>query len=128
MKRPSVEEQIKQTGAPSGSALAKLIRDNQDFGILHPEELADSYPIPLWLRVLWRKQHPEIPMPAKNPGAAYPEILSQVLKRMVANPDQVWGPAATPTPGTPTPPGTPGTPGTAPTTPARKKSSPRRKA
>ena len=124
MKRQTVAEQIKQTGAPAGSALEKLIRDNQDFELLHPEELNDDSPIPLWLRVLWRKQHPDIPMPSKNPGAAYPEILSQVYKRMVADPDQVWGPNATPgTPGTPTTPGTTGRPAT-----RAKRKSPRRKA
>jgi hypothetical protein len=110
MERATVAEQIKNTGAPANSALAKLISENQDTGLLHPDELNDDYPTPLWLRVLWRKQHPEIPMPAKNPGAAYPEILSQIYKRMVANPDQVWGPNATPT---------------KPTTPAKRKS-PRR--
>jgi len=97
MKRQTVAEQVKQAGAPAGSALEKLIRDNQDFDLLHPEELNDDYPIPLWLRVAWRKQHPDIPMPSKNPGAAYPEILSQVYKRMVANPHQAWGPGATTT-------------------------------
>ena len=123
MKRPTVAEQIKKTGAPPNSALAKLIRENQDFERLHPEELNDSHPTPLWLRVAWRKQHPEIPMPATNPGAAYPELLSQIYKRMVANPDQPWGPNAKPA----TPPSTPGTP-TTPVTPARPKRSPRRKA
>ena len=96
MKRPTVADQIKQTGARPTSALAKLIRENQDIELLHPDELADTYPAPLWLRVAWRKQHPEIAMPAKNPGAAYPEVLSQIYKRMVANPDQPWGPNATP--------------------------------
>jgi hypothetical protein len=126
MKRPSVAEQVRKTGAPENSALAKLIRENQDFELLHPEELADAYPIPLWLRVAWRKQHPEIPMPAKNPGAAYPEILSQILKRMVANPHQAWGPNAKPaTPGSPA---APAEPGAKPPAPAKKKSTPRRKA
>ena len=122
MKRPSVEEQIKKTGAPANSALAKLIRDNQDFERLHPEELNDSHPTPLWLRVAWRKQHPELPMPATNAGAAYPELLSQIYKRMVAFPDDPLGQNAKPT----TPP-TPTTP-TAPATPAKAKRSPRRKA
>lgn len=68
-----------------------MIRDNQDFEILAPEELDDDYPIPLWLRVAYRKQHREIQFPSKNPGAAYPEVLSQVYKRMVASPSDVWG-------------------------------------
>src|SRR4051812_18706149 len=119
MKRPSVAEQIRKTGARPNSALAKLIRENQEIELLHPDELADNYPAPLWLRVAWRKQHPEIPMPAKNPGAAYPEVLSQIYKRMVANPAQPGGPNARPAP--PAPPGPP-------VTPVKTKSSPRRKA
>jgi len=99
---PSIEDEIRKAGAPKGSALEKLIRENQDYGLLAPEELTDDYPLPLWLRVLWRKQHPEIPMPAKNPGAAYPEVLSQIHRRMVANPNQPWGSNATT--GTPSPP------------------------
>lgn len=90
-KRPTVTDQIREAGAPKGSSLEKLIRDNQDYDLLAPEEMNDDYSLPLWLRVYWRKQHPEIPLPAKNPGAAYPEILSQLHKRMVANPEQPWG-------------------------------------
>ena len=94
-ERPSVEDELDKAHAPKGSVLEKLIRENQDYSLLAPEELVDKYPVPLWLRVAWRKAHPEIPMPAKNPGAAYPEVLSQVYRRMVANPNQPWGPSAT---------------------------------
>jgi hypothetical protein len=90
-RRPSIEDQIKEARAPKGSPLEKVIRDNQDFSLLQPEELTDNFPIPLWLRVFWRKQHPDVQMPAKNPGAAYPEILSQLHKRMVADPHHPWG-------------------------------------
>ena len=89
-ERPSVDAQIERAQAPEGSALEKLIRRNQDFDVLHPDELDDEYPIPLWLRVAWRKQHPEVQMPAKNPGAAYPEVLSQLYRRMVADPHDAW--------------------------------------
>lgn len=94
-KTPSLEDELKRARAPKGSALEKVIRENQDYHLLAPEELTDDYPIPLWLRVFWRKQHPEIPMPVKNPGAAYPEVLSQLYRRMVANPNLPWGSAAT---------------------------------
>jgi hypothetical protein len=90
MKRPTVTDQIKDARAPSGSVLEKMIRENQDFELLASDELNDDYPVPLWLRVLYRKQHPEITFPAKNPGAAYPEVLSQVYRRMVANPNHAW--------------------------------------
>lgn len=95
-ERPSVEDEIEKAHAPKGSALDTLIRESQDYGLLAPEELVDEYPIPLWLRVAWRKAHPEIPMPAKNPGAAYPEVLSQIYKRMIASPNELWGPGAAP--------------------------------
>ena len=90
-KSPTVEEQIKRAKAPKGSALEKLIRANQDFELLHPDEFDDEYPIPLWLRVAWRKQNPDVELPAENPGAAYPEVLSQVHRRMVASPNDAWG-------------------------------------
>jgi hypothetical protein len=89
-RTPTVAAQIASANAPRGSALEKLIRSNQDFALLHPEELDDEYPLPLWLRVAWRKQHPDVQMPAKNPGAAYPEVLSQAYRRMVANPNEAW--------------------------------------
>jgi hypothetical protein len=90
-KVPSVDSQIKSAKAPKGSALERLIRENQDFKLLSPEELEGETPLPPWLRVFWRKQHPEISMPDKNAGEAYPEVLSQIYKRMVANPDLPWG-------------------------------------
>ena len=89
--RPTVEDQVREARAPAGSPLEKLIQANQDFDLLAPEELGDDYSIPLWLRVFYRKQHPEIEFPRKNPGAAYPEILSQYYSRMVAQPYEHWG-------------------------------------
>jgi len=93
-KTPTVEEQIKHAEAPEGSALEKLIRANQDFELLHPDEFEDDFPIPLWLRVVWRKEHPDVEMPAQNPGAAYPEVLSQAYRRMVANPNDTGKPGS----------------------------------
>jgi hypothetical protein len=95
-KPPTIKSQIESANAPKGSALEKLIRANQDFELLHPGEFEDDYPIPLWLRVAWRKQHPDVQLPAKNPGAAYPEVLSQAYRRMVDNPNDAWGPDAVP--------------------------------
>ena len=94
-KTPSVASQIREAKAPKDSQLEKLIRENQDFDLLASEELDDDYPVPLWLRVVYRKQHPEIVFPAKNPSAVYPEVLSQVYRRMIANPNEAWeGPEA----------------------------------
>lgn len=84
---PSVERQLAEAQAPPGSALEALIRDNQDFDMLQPEEAHDQFDIPLWLRVYWRKQHPELKHPTKNPGAGYPEALEAILRYMKAHPD-----------------------------------------
>jgi hypothetical protein len=89
-KRPTIQDQIESANAPKGSALEKLIRANQDFELLHQEEFEDDYPIPLWLRVAYRKQHGELEFPSKNPGAAYPEVLTQIYQRMIANPNEPW--------------------------------------
>jgi hypothetical protein len=39
---PTLEEQLAEANVTPGSALEKLIRDNQDFGLLHPEEVLDN--------------------------------------------------------------------------------------
>lgn len=90
MTRPivTIEEQIESANAPKGSALETMIRENQNFDLLHPDEFNDDYPVPLWLRVAYRKQHPELQFPSKNPGGAYPEVLSQIHHRMLANPNE----------------------------------------
>src|SRR5436305_4748281 len=56
---PSYGEQLQRDAIAPDSALAKLIAKNQDFGLLRPAELKDSLRIPFWLRVLYRKNHPE---------------------------------------------------------------------
>jgi hypothetical protein len=91
VKPPTLRDQVRDASAPTGSVLDKMIRENQDFHLLATEELDDDYPVPLWLRVYYRKQHPDIPFPAKNPGAAYPEFLSQFYRRMTADPNHPWG-------------------------------------
>lgn len=90
---PSLSAQIKEANASKGSRLEQLIRENQDVELLAPEEVDDKFSYPLWLRVWWRKQHPDVQMPATNPGGAYPEVLSQLYKRIRANPDLPWGDA-----------------------------------
>src|SRR5258707_15778663 len=56
---PSFKEQTDKDHVVQGSNLEKLIAENQDFGLLRAEEAKDSLRIPLWLRVLWRKNHPD---------------------------------------------------------------------
>jgi hypothetical protein len=83
-KWPSVEEQLRESKVVHGSALEQLIRDNQDFELLHPDEANDSLPIPHWLRVHWRKQHPEEVPDDSSPASSYPypDVLDSVYEWM----------------------------------------------
>ncbi len=89
---PSVQEQLAAARARRGSALEKLISENQDFGLLAPEEARDNAGLPLWLRVFWRKGHPDVPHSTENPGAGYPDVLYTIHAWMVAHPDNPLGP------------------------------------
>ena len=84
---PSVEDQLAAAKPPRGSALEKLIKDNQDFHLLEPEEAHDDVDIPLWLRVFWRKSHPELQHQKVNPGQGYPEVLEKILEWAMRHPD-----------------------------------------
>ena len=84
---PSAEEQLDQAQVPPGSALERLIRENQDFHLLRPEEATDRIGLPLWLRVYWRKRHPRASYPADDPTGGYPRALKNLHAWMLANPD-----------------------------------------
>jgi len=84
---PSAEEQLDQDRVPRESALHRLIRDNQDFDLLRPEEAGDRLGLPLWLRVYWRKRHPDAHYSADDPTGGYPRALKNLHAWMVANPD-----------------------------------------
>jgi hypothetical protein len=83
-KWPSVEEQLGESRVVHGSALEQLIRENQEFELLHPDEANDGLPIPPWLRVHWRKRHPEEVPGESSPAAAYPypDVLDSVYEWM----------------------------------------------
>src|SRR4029453_3463543 len=66
---------------------------NQDFSLLRPEEAKDRIGIPLWLRVLWRRAHPEMVYSGKDPTGGYPLVLREVYEWMVTHQDLVPGPA-----------------------------------
>ena len=87
---PSVKEQLLVDRVPSNSALEKLIKENQEFDLLQPQEADDDVGLPLWLRVYWRKKHPDLKHPTVNPGAGYPDVLYDMYARMVAHPDLPW--------------------------------------
>lgn len=102
---PSIDEQLTSAKVARSSALERLIRDNQDFHLLEPEEAHDDAGLPLWLRVHWRKQHPDLQHQKVNPGQGYPDVLYNILEWMLAHPDLPKGgpgqPDAPPTPPTP---------------------------
>lgn len=84
---PSVNEQLQSAGVIPGSALERLILENQDFGRLRADEARDTLGLPGWLRVMWRKAHPELEYSAKDPTGGYPRVLREVLEWMLSHQD-----------------------------------------
>lgn len=84
---PSLEEQLEASHVIPGSALEKLIRENQDFDMLSPEEAHDRLRLPPWLRVYWRKQHPEIQPAPGDPTGGYPLALRDIYIWMLEHQD-----------------------------------------
>ena len=82
---PAVENQLAQDHIQTGTALEKLVRANQDFSLLRPEEASDKLLIPLWLRVQWRKNHPEGNFAGDDPTGGYPFVLREVAEWMVTH-------------------------------------------
>jgi hypothetical protein len=82
---PTLEEQLAAAKVTPGSALENLIRQNQDFHMLRPEEAHDGLPFPPWLRVYWRKSHPELDF--SGPRVGYPLILKEIGKWMLRHHD-----------------------------------------
>jgi hypothetical protein len=70
-----------------GSALEKLIRENQDFSILWAHEANDRFRIPPWLRVHWRKSHPEAKYAKDDPSGGYPMALHDLYEWMIRHQD-----------------------------------------
>ena len=92
-KFPDLDEQLKAAHAKKGSNLEKLIRDNQDFSKLKDKD-ADDKIVPPWLKVYWRKGHPEGNYDnAVDPTGGYPHVLKEVLEWMMTHQDLKSGPA-----------------------------------
>ena len=93
---PTLADQLTQEYAghkvQAGSALEKLIRENQDFSILREDERADQRGLPAWLRVWWRKAHPETEYKADDPTGGYPRVLPEILEWMLTHQDLKSGP------------------------------------
>jgi len=84
---PTLSQQLSQDRVPAGSALERLIAANQNFRMLRPGERDDSLRVPLWLRVLWRKNHPELVYDRKDATGGYPLVLKEVHEWMITHPD-----------------------------------------
>lgn len=89
---PSLAEQLQADAVQPRSALAAFIAANQDFSLLRPEEAKDNIRIPMWLRVNWRKAHPEMVYRADDPTGGYPFVLKEAHEWMVSHQDLVPGP------------------------------------
>ncbi|MGA7415640.1 MAG: hypothetical protein WBW33_34525 [Bryobacteraceae bacterium] len=86
---PSIEQQLRESHVIPGSALEKLVLDNQNFDMLLPQEAHDKIRVPLWLRVQFRKNHPELTFKPSDPSGGYPLALRDLYNWMVANQDLV---------------------------------------
>ena len=84
---PSLEAQLADAGAIHGSALEQLIKSSQDFHMLRPEEAHDNLPLPPWLRVHWRKHHPDADY--SGPSGGYPLVLHELHGWMLRHQDLV---------------------------------------
>ena len=84
---PSAAKQLRQARVEPGTALEALILDNQDFKMLRAEEANDKIPVPPWLRVYWRKAHPESKYSAADPTGGYPHVLKEVYEWMLTHQD-----------------------------------------
>ena len=84
---PRVERQLADAKIHPGSALEKLVRGNQNFTLLRPEETSDRLGLPPWIRVYWRKAHPADKSSATNPTGGYPRALRDLLAWMLSHQD-----------------------------------------
>ncbi len=84
---PSLDQQLEAGRVAPGSALQRLIEENQDFDLLRPAEANDTLPLPLWLRSLWRKEHPDLEYRRDDPTGGYPRALQDAYDWMLAHQD-----------------------------------------
>jgi hypothetical protein len=93
----SLEDQLAEAKVRPETVLGRLIKDNQDFNLLQPEEANDDFGLPLWLRVYWRKKHPDVQHSTVNPGAGYPDVLYDIYAWMMSHHDLPSGAPNQPT-------------------------------
>jgi hypothetical protein len=80
---PTLDEQLRASKVRPGTALDKLVRENQDFEMLRPEEAHDRLGLPPWLRVHWRKHHPDGNYSGDDPTGGYPLGLKDLYRWMI---------------------------------------------
>ncbi len=90
---PSLAEQLAQVKAKPGTAFEQLIRDNQEFGMLRLDEAGDKRRLPPWIRVMWRKAHPELVYSSTDPTGGYPLVLKEIVEWMENHQDLKPAPA-----------------------------------
>src|SRR5258706_9294053 len=88
---PSLAEQLAAEHAKPGSGLEGLIRRNQDFSVLRPEEAHDRIGLPPWLRVFFRKAHPELVFSGADPTGGYPRALHELRQWLRTHQDLLRG-------------------------------------
>ena len=90
---PSIERQLAHAKAVHGSKFEEFIRANQETHLLRPgEHDGDGIGVPLWLRVYYRKQHPDEPPAPAGPAGDYPEALNRIQELMQVNQDLLPNP------------------------------------
>jgi hypothetical protein len=82
---PTIEEQLAAAKVAPGSALEQLIRNNQETQMLRAEEVNDKVRLPSWIRIYWRKSHPEGKY--VGPSGGYPLLLKQLHDWMITHQD-----------------------------------------
>lgn len=89
---PTVAQQLAAAKAVPGSAFEQLIITNQDFSILREDEKTDKRNLPPWLRVFWRKAHPDGNYNADDPTGGYPRVLNEIREWMQSHQNLQSGP------------------------------------
>ena len=83
---PTIEDQLRAAHVQPGSKLEELIRENQDFSLLRPEELDDGLRIPIWLASIPKAYPDSTPIPG-DPTGGYPLALRDLYEWMIEHQD-----------------------------------------
>jgi hypothetical protein len=84
---PPIDTQLQADDIDADSILARVVRQSQDAELLCDSEFDDHLGIPLWLRINWRKGHPEDHFRCDDPGYGYPRVLYEAYGWLVRHQD-----------------------------------------